>query len=261
MNLPHEAPEALRRLILAVQFLTRLPTPQIADFQPRDLSRSAVWFPAVGLLIGGFIAAAVWAFGQVHQVNGPLGGHVLGALAGTVIWVWITGGLHLDGLGDVADALGAAHRSPERFEEVLRDPHTGSFAVIVICLQILAKLILLASLPVHGMLSALVLVPALARWGTLVWSHTVPPLRQGLAERFAWDIGWISIVGWGVALAAGCLYGGPVLLVAFLIVPAISAYWRWRLGGISGDCLGASVEVTESALLFAVIVGATWSVA
>jgi adenosylcobinamide-GDP ribazoletransferase len=241
----------MRRFILAVQFLTRLPTPQVADFQPADLSRSAVFFPAVGVIIGACVAAAVWIFALINPW--------LAAFFGTLMWVWITGGLHLDGLADVADALGAAHRSPERFEEVLRDPHTGSFAVIVVCLQIAAKLVLLASLPSHVSLPSLVLIPALARWGTLLWSLTVPPLKQGLAERFGWDIGWVQIAAWGLGLAVACIAANPYLLAAFVIVPLVSVYWRWRLGGISGDCLGASLEVTESLLLLALVIGAAIS--
>jgi adenosylcobinamide-GDP ribazoletransferase len=241
----------MRRFILAVQFLTRLPTPQVTDFQPADLTKSAVFFPAVGVIIGSAVALAVWTFAHINPW--------LAAFFGTLTWVWITGGLHLDGLADVADALGAAHRSPERFEEVLRDPHTGSFAVIVVCLQIAAKLVLLASLPLHVTLPALLLVPALARWGTLVWSVTVPPLKQGLAERFAWDIGWPQIFAWGLVLAVACAAASPYLIIAFVIVPIVSGYWRWRLGGISGDCLGASLEVTESLLLLGAVVGAAMS--
>ena len=235
-----------RHLILAIQFLTRLPTPQVADFQPQDLSRSAGFFPAVGLLIGAVLALSVWTFAHINPW--------LGAFAGTLTWVWITGGLHLDGLGDVTDAFGAAHRDPARFQDVLRDPHTGSFAVMIICLQLVAKLVFLAALPGHIMLPTLLLVPAFARWGTLVWSHTVPPLQEGLGERFAWDINRPSIVLWSAVLAGASLFFCPALLAALLLVPLISVYWRWRLGGISGDCLGASIEVTESLLLLAVII-------
>ena len=96
----------VRLFILSTQFLTRLPTPQVADFRPEDLARSALWFPAVGLLIGALLLAATWLGAQLDPW--------LGALFGLLAWVWVTGGLHLDGLADLADGLGAAHRDPAR---------------------------------------------------------------------------------------------------------------------------------------------------
>jgi adenosylcobinamide-GDP ribazoletransferase len=232
----------------ALQFLTRLPTPRFETFNPQDLSRSAVWFPAVGGIIGLLVAAAVWA--------GALASPWIGALMGLIAWVWVTGALHLDGLGDVTDALAAAHRSPDRFLEVLKDPHIGAFGAIAIMLQLMAKLVLLAEAGGLSVLLAIVLVPAWARWGTLVWSLAVPPLASGSAERFSWQIGRLSTVTQGLALGLLSLWLAPVLLVALPIVPAIAWHWRRRLGGITGDCLGASVEVTESLLLLSVVVGA-----
>jgi adenosylcobinamide-GDP ribazoletransferase len=235
-----------RSLVLAVQFLTRLPTPQLADLRPAELSRSAVWFPLVGLLIGGAVTLAVW----VGSSSGPW----IGALAGLIAWVWITGALHLDGLADVADALGAAHREPGRFQEVLRDPHIGSFGVIALALQLLAKFSLLANLSAAPNIWALILVPAWARLGTLVWSYAVPPLHQGLGERFSWSIDRRAIAAHGFALAAASAWLSPALLGALVIIPGIALYWRQRHGGITGDGLGASVEVTETLLLVVLIV-------
>jgi adenosylcobinamide-GDP ribazoletransferase len=242
----------LRSLILSLQFLTRLPTPRIADFRPEDLSRSSDWFPLVGIIVGCSVAAAIW----VGQHATPW----IAALAALVVWVWITGALHLDGLGDVADGLAAAHRSPERFLEVLRDPHVGAFGAIAIALQLIAKIVLLAEVARHSLLGALVLIPAWARWGTLVWSATVSPLASGTGERFSWRINQTSMLAQGAVLAGLSFWLSPALLAALLIVPALSLYWRLRLGGITGDCLGASVEVTETLLLVVVVLAATMSV-
>ncbi len=238
---------SLRSFSHALQFLTRLPAPRFAEFDPQDLSRSAIWFPLIGILVGGAVAAAAWAGGH--------GSPWIGALAGLVVWVWITGGLHIDGLGDVADALAAAHRVPERFLEVLRDPHVGAFGAMAIGLQLIAKLVLLAEISTTSALLALVLVPAWARWGTLVWSLAVPPLASGSGERFSWEINRPATMVQGIALAALSLWIAPALLAALLVIPALALYWRLRLGGITGDCLGASVEVTESLLLLALGIG------
>jgi adenosylcobinamide-GDP ribazoletransferase len=236
-----------RGFIVAVQFLTRLPTTRIGDLGPRDLSLSAVFFPLVGAIIGAAVALAVWSLRPIDPW--------IGALAGVVMWVWITGGLHLDGLGDVADAFGASHRAPERFAEVVSDPHAGSFAVMAIALQIASKLVLLALIAATAAPWALILVPAWARFGTLVWSCTVPPLKSGLAERFSSDIRWSTILAWGVVLIGASAWVALPLLAALAIIPLGSLFWRRRLNGINGDCLGASIEVTESLLLLAIVLG------
>ncbi len=233
-----------RELILAVQFLTRLPTPQVADFQADDLTRSARWFPLVGLLVGALVLLPV----SLLQ-DRPLLAGVIGLLA----WVWVTGALHLDGLGDVADALGASHRNPQRFLEVLKDPHLGVFGTVAIGMQMLLKLVLLCELARAGSPWAVLLVPAWGRWATLVWSRRLPPLQAGMAERFAWKLGVAPLWVWGVALATASLWLGPVLVLAPLAAWAGVHYWRRTLGGISGDCLGAGTEVMETAMLLALV--------
>jgi adenosylcobinamide-GDP ribazoletransferase len=235
-----------RRLAVAFQFLTRLPTPSLKEIGPADFSRSSVFFPLVGLVVGVGIVLAAMLGGLINPAMAGLGGMIL--------WVAVTGGLHLDGLGDVADGFGAAHGDPNRFQTVLRDPHVGSFAVIAITTQITAKLVLLASIAPSGHLWPLALIPTWARWGALVLSRTLPPLWSGTGERFAAEIDWSTIILWGAALTVASAWIAPNLLAALIIVPAVGAFWRWRLGGISGDCLGASIEVTESLLLLALLI-------
>jgi adenosylcobinamide-GDP ribazoletransferase len=240
----------VRGLILALQFLTRLPTPRVPDFRPEELAASAGWFPVVGALVGVAVAGAV--------IVGALVDPWLGAFAGLLVWVWITGALHLDGLADLADALGAAHRDPQRLLEVLRDPHIGTFGVVAIVLALLAKLVLLALVAKHLALpgaapaapvAALALVAAWARFGAVVWSQTLPPLAPGSAERFAWHARRASLVGWAIALLAVTFWLFLPLVAAPL---ALGLWWvllKRRLGGMTGDCLGAGVEACETVLL------------
>jgi adenosylcobinamide-GDP ribazoletransferase len=235
----------LREFWIALQFLTRLPTPPVADPQEDDLADAAIWFPAAGLVIGLCLAFALFLF--------PGSDPWVSALVVLVAWIWVTGALHLDGLGDVADAFGASHGAPDRFVQVLGDPHAGSFAVVAIALQIAAKLVLLAHLPPSMAPWALILIPAWARWGVLVWSKTLLSLKPGLGASVANSVDWPIIPGWGAVLAIVAIFGAVPTLLVLIVVPAIVLYWQSRLGGITGDCLGASIEVTETLLLFACV--------
>lgn len=233
----------MRGLILAIQFLTRLPTPRLNDFDPTELPRSAHWFPLVGLLIGALLTIVLWA-----------GSHIdpwLGAALCLLLWVWITGAIHLDGLADMSDALGASHRNRERFLAVLADPHLGTFGVVSLILQLMVKLVLLMLLARSGQYWCLVLVPAWARWGTLVWAK-LPTLKPGLGEHFSWQINSKETLLWCVLLLFFSLYSPVLWFMPFLVF-----VWRGfllnRLGGMTGDLLGAGVELVESASLVLLI--------
>lgn len=226
-----------------MQFLTRLPVPGVADFSPPDLARSAAWFPFVGLIVGAIVALVVFALDHRSAM--------LASIVGVLAWVWLTGALHLDGLADLCDALGASHRDPDRFFTVLRDPHVGTFGIVSIVLTLMLKAAGLATLTT-GALLALPLVLAWARLGTLAWGRWLKPLKPGHGEQFAWQIpvGWI--VFWTLLLLAASAAVAPVLCAAPLVIAAWGAWLKARLGGMTGDCLGAGVEVTETALLLLV---------
>lgn len=230
--------------LLALRFLTRLPVPFVRADEAR-FAASMRWFPAVGLVIGGFLAIAARIGGLVDPW--------VAALAVLAVWVWVTGALHLDGLADISDALGAAHKGPKRVRAVLADPHVGSFGVVALVLQLLAKLVLLhALLAEGGAWLALLLIPFAARIGPLLWTLWLPPFHDGLAARFRAAVRSIHLALWAVALA-GAAWFAPALLCA----PVAMLLWGWRLrrtlGGISGDGHGAGIELTETALLIAML--------
>lgn len=234
-----------REPVLAVQFLTRLPTPQIRQFEPALLASAAPWFPVVGLLIGAFLSAVVFFAAKADPW--------LAALAGFLLWTWITGGLHLDGLADMSDGLGAAHRDPERFLAVLKDPHLGSFGVLALICQSAAKLVLLMLLAKQQEWLALLLIPAWARFGVLYWSR-LPALAPGMAEQFAWQKTSYSLYILLAALLLASCFIAPALMLAPLLILAYAKWLMHKLGGMTGDCLGAGIEITETGLLFCVLV-------
>ncbi|MFS8515088.1 MAG: adenosylcobinamide-GDP ribazoletransferase, partial [Planifilum fulgidum] len=126
----------MKPLFYAVAFLTRIPVP--FRFDARDRTKSTAYYPLVGLLIGGVIAA----FDGLIAVHFP---PLVRAVLVTACWVFITGGLHLDGLMDVFDGLGS-HREPERMLAIMKDSRVGAMGVLAAVLILLTKIAALASL-------------------------------------------------------------------------------------------------------------------
>lgn len=234
----------MKGAVAAIAFLTRLPVPR--SRAPADAFPAAVpFYPLAGLLIGLFVAAAACA--------GALTDPWLGALFATATWVWLTGALHLDGLADLADGLGAAHGDRKRLLSVMADPHVGSFGVVALLLQLLAKLVLLRLLLPHGLL-IIALVPAAARMGPLLWARLLPPLKpSGLGAAIAVAAGWPAIALWLLLLALAGWFAPP-LLAAFLLFPLLALWFRRRVGGMTGDVHGAGIELAETGLLVAAAV-------
>lgn len=233
----------MRSLAAALQLLTSLP---LQGIRTDDTHRAAAirWFPAAGLMVGAAVAAATWLGARVDPWAG--------ALLGLITWVAITGALHIDGLGDIADAAGAAHGDRARVSAVLADPHIGSFGVTAIVLQLLAKLVLLHLIAEAGLIAAIIPVALIARIGPLVWTRQLPSLHQGLATRFS--TGWtpLPLILWSLLwLLSTAIF--PALLAAAILIPAWGWWLRSRIGGISGDGHGAGIEILESALLAALV--------
>lgn len=233
----------MKGLIIAIQFLTRLPTPRLT-VSGEEFAASMRWFPAVGLIVGAMVAAGGWAGARIEPWTG--------ALLALTLWVAITGALHLDGLGDIADASGAAHKDRAHMLAAMSDPHAGSFAVVAIALQLVAKLVLLHALIANDAFAAITLVPFAARIGPLAWSRWLPDLHEGLGARFRGVVRPADLAIWTLLLL-GAAYWSPSLFAA----PLFLLGWGWwlhrKMGGISGDGHGAGIEVTESLLLFAAL--------
>ena len=233
----------MKGFFVAIQFLTRIPLPAM-QVEPDAFARSMRWFPAVGLLIGALLAgAATLAGGQDSWVA---------ALLVLTVWVAITGALHLDGLSDLADAIGAGHKDSTRFRAVLADPHIGSFGVVIIVLQLLAKLVLLHALLEQHHVLPLLAIPFAARLGPLVWTRWLPQLHTGLSAHFVHAIRLRHILIWLVPLAVG-IWFMPRLAAAPLFIILWAIWLKRRVGGVSGDCHGAGIELVETGLLVSLL--------
>jgi adenosylcobinamide-GDP ribazoletransferase len=236
-------------LPLALTFLTKLPWPWRGPADAAALARSMFWFPWVGAILG-LIFWAAWA-GLQKVLPTPAAAALLLALT-----VWVTGGLHLDGLADTADGLGGG-RTPEERLRIMKDSRVGAFGVISLILGLVLKFSLFLSLATQTAgAGALLLFPVISRWGMVLLAYLSPYARPQGGLGQAMTLGVSPRVLIGASLSAGGLalliLGAPGL-VLFIAAAALvwlgSLYFHHRLGGITGDVLGATNEVLEVLVL------------
>ena len=233
----------MRRLVLAMQLMTCLPLPPVKADEG-DFAAAIRWFPATGMVVGACVAGGLLLGGRVDPWAG--------ALLALLVWVAMTGALHIDGLADIVDAVGAAHGDRTKLSLVLADPHVGSFGVTAVALQLLTKLVLLRLCAELVPAWWLIGVAMAARMGPLFWSRWLPPLHEGLASRFRDGVRPVHLLGWS-AVAMLFAWWMPGLLIVAALIPAWAMGLRARIGGISGDGHGAGIEIVESALLAALV--------
>jgi len=244
--------QQIRRLgneiVVAVQFLTRIPMPPIA-FEADSLSRAAKFFPLVGLMVGS--GAVLLQKLLLFHLSRPLV-----ALIVLIYLVLVTGCLHEDGLADTADGFGGG-RSKEQILAILRDSRIGSYGATALLLSLLARYLLLASLPLEQFAAYVISSQVLCRWSSLPLSYFVPPARErdGEGARIAKLTSLASLIFGSVFSLAVVAYAlrrsaaAPVI-VAILIAALSGWFYARELGGVTGDCFGATNQLTEIAVYF-----------
>jgi adenosylcobinamide-GDP ribazoletransferase len=237
----------LRAFACALGFLTRIPAPRVA-YTPAVLGLAAGFFPLVGLLLGGLSLGLLALLGDraLHPLW-TLGFLALSALA--------TGALHLDGLSDLADGLGGSRGDRERALAIMRDPHVGAFGVVALILFLAAKGFALHDVLRHPRAGWILLAaPVVARFAAVVLLAFVPAARpDGLAASFRERCGLPSLL-LAVATTIGVVYWSglrPPWGVGIGVGLLVGLLASWRLRGVTGDVIGAAVELSELAFLIA----------
>jgi adenosylcobinamide-GDP ribazoletransferase len=236
---------------IAFGLMTTLPFRLPDDWQAGDSGRASVWYPFVGLIIGG-LTWLTWM--GTTRLFSPL---VAGILT-LIVWVALTGGLHLDGLADCCDGL-LASTTVERRLEIMKDPRLGAFGGIGLVLTLLLKAAVLSSLTPQSALGIL-LAASLARWCILP-AGLLPLARpSGMGADFkAGFRSWFIAAGAIIPLALSIFLGtrGLISLAAGLISAAlVLRLAKSRINGVTGDVFGMTVEVVEviSLLVFTVAI-------
>jgi adenosylcobinamide-GDP ribazoletransferase len=230
-------------LAVAFQFLTRIPMPS-TTFEEDSLSRSVKFFPFVGLAIG-CIAALLQRILTVHLTR------PLTAIVVLTYLVLITGGLHEDGLADTADGFGGGW-TKVRILAILRDSRIGSYGAIALVLSLLARYLLLASLPMERFTAYIVSAHVLSRWSSLPLSYFLAPAREqeGQGARIAKMISFPSLLFGSLASIAIVVVAlrrsalAPLLAAPFIMLLS-GWFYQKKIGGVTGDCFGATNQLTE----------------
>ncbi len=240
-----------RLFFLALQFFTRLPIPRWVGFREEWLGQTARFFPLIGWIVGAISAAVFWGAARVLPLMPAL-------LLATIAAVMLTGALHEDGFADVCDGFGGG-MTRERILDIMRDSRIGVYGALGIVLLLGLRLSCLAALPAAGIVAALLAAHPLSRALAtgLIWrldyarseGKAAPIARRmsGAEVLFAAPCGllplaalaWANYLPWQAAIAGA----GMALLSAFYL----ARLFVRRIGGYTGDCLGAVQQLSEAA--------------
>ena len=247
----------LRLFFIALQFFTRLPIPRWVGFEPSWLNHASRYFALVGLVVGAigavvYLVAAQWLPAPVA------------AVLSTAATIYITGAFHEDGFADTCDGLGGG-MTRERALEIMKDSRVGAYGAIGIVCMLAAKLAALATLPPSSAIAALLLAHPLSRLAatSLIWKMDYARAEgkaKPLAVRMTNMEFLIAVLTVLLPAAALLLYGALDLaaLAAALLATLLAAGWlarkfAHRLGGYTGDCLGAVQQLAEAAIYIAIL--------
>ena len=242
----------MKDFLIALQFLTIIPL-KINHIDEKKISNSMIYFPVVGLLLGLVLAG----------VNNLLYNLNFQQLSVNIILVisliFLTGGLHLDGLADTADAF-LSRRNKEEMLKIMHDSHIGVMGVLSLVSIVLLKIALLASLNMHLKTTSLLLMCILSRWALVLSIALFPYARQeGKAKVFIQGINLkifilSTVITMICAIAAWRIKGLLILLIAIVCVYITGKFINKKIGGITGDTLGAINELAEVIVLFGVCI-------
>lgn len=247
----------LRLFFIALQFFTRLPIPRWVGFDPSWLQQASRYFAAVGLVVGALTAG-------VYLLAASLWPQAVAVLLSAIAGIWITGAFHEDGFADTCDGMGGG-MTPQRVLEIMTDSRIGAYGAIGIGLLLALKCLSLSSLPSALVAPCLLLAHPLSRLAStaLIWRLDYVK-GEGKAKPLAQQMS-------GTEFLIACLTAAvPVVLMAWLgplqwqalatgmLALALMTVWLARkfvrrIGGYTGDCLGAVQQTSEAAFYLAVL--------
>lgn len=238
----------MKSLIIALQFLTIIPLRVSARPEKRDIAHSMSFFPLVGMIIGGFLILINLIASKYLSLP------ITSALI-LIGWVGITGALHLDGFTDTADGL-CGSKNKEKILRIMKDSAIGAKGVTALILLLLLKFTLLLGLANNYKNYALFFAPVVGRWSMVVGIYLSSYVRdEGLAKVFfshktGREIFWATLITSSLGLALFKIKFFYIIGIALAVNLFLITYLKRRIGGLTGDNLGALNEIIEVITLF-----------
>lgn len=241
----------MKRLILLTQFLTRIPINTKLDVDVDDFTKGIIYFPVVGAIIGAFLSMIYYVFSHLNIELLTISTILV------IAEIIITGGLHLDGLSDTFDGI-YSNRDRERVLEIMKDSRIGANGVISLISLIVLKIALYISIPSEYIIYVIFLMPVFSRaMVPFICYKAKYPRKEGMGNMFIGKVEVKSLVISAVVLILSSLVFIKSML---LILPMIMFTYLYRnhvsriIGGITGDVIGASIEICEIVYLIGFIV-------
>jgi adenosylcobinamide-GDP ribazoletransferase len=238
-----------RLLAVAFGFLTRLPAPRVV-LHEGDLARASALFPLVGLVVAALAVAA-------DQLVTVVLGQIVGAVVGILTVTLVTGAFHEDGLADTADGLWGGWDPSERLR-IMRDSRLGTYGTVALIAVFALRFALLVPVPPRTFAVAMVCGHVLGRLAGPALVMLLPPLTDSSSAAIAGRLGPVgrlvvaTLAILPVVAAAG-LWAVPTLVVAGVVVLACATVYRRRLGGVTGDAIGATTVLIELAVVAVIV--------
>lgn len=238
---------AMKKFLIALQFLTIFPVRIPGRIKEEEAAASLAYFPLIGLIIGLILAA-------ISQASGFLPPAVIISIIIASL-IMLTGGLHLDGFADTCDGLYAG-RTKESSLEIMRDPHIGTMGAAAIAVLFLFKFTVLLNIPEENLWKALIIAPVFAKnWLVLACYKSKYAREEGKAKLFIEkaklkNVITASLISLAVILALGQIKGVTACLISSFFLFLFVSYIKKRIGGMTGDMIGAVHEAAEVLFLF-----------
>ena len=242
-------PAILRYFLLALQFLTRLPVPRGFRTTEGELGKAAAFFPLIGVVVGTGTAGVFLLANRVLPISASL-------LVAIAFATFITNGFHEDGLADTFDGLGGGW-SKEHALEIMRDSRIGTYGTLALIFLILGKYTFLSALEPSRTWRWLIVAHTAGRWTILPMCRWLPYVRaEGQGKLVAKQIGISAMMFGSLTLLLVVLLvewrSADIILAVTIVVTLVSGlYFKRRLEGITGDCLGAVNQIAELSLYLA----------
>lgn len=248
----------MKRFLLMIQFFTRIPVNMVLPSENEDFKEGSIYLPLVGLIVGCICAAA-------YYIACLSGNTLFAAAAAVLVWAGVTGAIHLDGLSDTCDGIFSS-RSKKKILEIMKDSRIGTMGALALIFAVLLKISLIAGFGRAEALYSIVLSPVIARtsllYGTVIAKY---PREKGMGQLFIGSVTMREffkglIIFLIIILPFVKLYLTVLVLMVFIVPKMINSYMESKIGGMTGDTLGALCEIQEilSLMVLHILSGYIW---